>query len=58
MPQFEVFITETLSRKVTVEAKDEEEAFWKVRKGWHNEIYVLDSQDFIGVEFEVNLGLK
>ena len=54
MQKFEVFITETLSRAVVVEAENEDKALYKVRCDWKNEIHVLDAEDFSDVEFEIN----
>ncbi|MBR1438293.1 MAG: DpnD/PcfM family protein [Synergistaceae bacterium] len=54
MPKFEVFITETLTKAVTVEAENEEEALQEVRYGWKNEFYVLDAENFVDVEFKIN----
>ncbi len=53
MPKFEVEITETLQDVVVVEAKDEQEALLKVRRGWDNGTYILYAENFMGVEFYV-----
>lgn len=47
-----VEITETLQRTVSVEAASQEEAEKIVTKAWNNEDYVLDSADFVGVDFK------
>lgn len=52
MPKFEVLITETLAKSVIIEAKNEADAFYKVRNGWRNEEYILYPEDFFDVEFE------
>lgn len=48
---YEVLITETLERKVKVEASSLQEAEEKVREAYYNEEHVLDWSDFTGVEF-------
>ena len=52
MKKFDVEITETLQRMVSVEAASQEEAEKIVTKAWNNEDYVLDSADFVGVDFK------
>ena len=52
MKMFDVEITETLQRTVSVEAASQEEAEKIVTKAWNNEDYVLDSADFVGVDFK------
>lgn len=52
MKKFDVEITETLQRTVSVEAASQEEAEEIVTKAWNNEDYVLDSADFVGVDFK------
>ena len=52
MKKFDVEITETLQRTVSVEAASQEEAEKIVTKAWNNEDYVLDSADFVGVDFK------
>ena len=51
-------ITETLQRTIEVEAENEEEALRKVKEMYKNEEIVLDSSDFVGVEFENKIVLK
>lgn len=53
MKVFNVEITETLRRSVTVEAYDEREAYNKVRQAWIRSEYVLDADDFLEAGFEV-----
>ena len=48
---FEVTITETLKQTVEVEAKDQQEAEQIVSDSWHDGKYVLDSDNFVEVEF-------
>ena len=56
LKEFEVEITETLRRTVTVEAADRDEAEQIVSDNWRNSEYVLDADNFIGVEFEASKG--
>mgnify|MGYP002622317265 CR=1 FL=1 len=53
MKSFNVEITETLRRTVTVEAHDEIEAYNLVREAWIRSEYVLDADDFLEAGFEV-----
>ena len=46
MKKFDVEITETLQRKVSVEAASQEDAERMVTQAWNNQDYVLDSGDF------------
>lgn len=52
MKKFDVEITETLQRTVSVEADSRAEAERLVTEAWNNEDYVLDSPDFVGVDFK------
>jgi len=52
MREYDVTITETLRKTVTVEAESMAEAEQKVNDAWHNSEYILDAEDFVGVEFE------
>ena len=52
MKKFDVEITETLQRTVSVEAASQEEAERMVTEAWNNDDYVLDSKDFIDVDFK------
>lgn len=52
MKKFDVEITETLQRTVSVEAVSQEEAEKIVTEAWNNKDYVLDSTDFVGVDFK------
>ena len=52
MKKFDVEITETLQRTVSVEADSRTEAERLVTEAWNNEDYVLDSTDFVGVDFK------
>ena len=52
MKRFDVEITETLQRTVSVEAASQEEAERMVTEAWNNDDYGLDSKDFIDVDFK------
>ena len=52
MKNFDIEITETLQRTVSVAADSREEAEQMVDDGWHNGDYVLDSEDFIDIDFK------
>ena len=51
MPEFQIEVTETLSRIVSVKANDINEAIQKVREQYRQSEIVLDSEDFITVDF-------
>ena len=57
MKSYEVEITETLRRTVTVEARDYDDAISKVREAWRQSEYVLDADDFLEAGFEI-IGVK
>lgn len=50
--KFKVTITETLKLTVEVEANNLYEAEQIVSDNWRNSEYVLDANNFMGVEFE------
>lgn len=50
--KFEVTITETLKKTVTIEADSLEEAEQLVTDNWYKGDYILDADSFVGVEFE------
>ena len=52
MKKFEVTITETLKKKVEVEAKTQEEAEQIVNDEWYKGDHILDADCFAGVVFE------
>lgn len=56
MKEFDVTITETLQRTVTVRADDRAEAEEMVQESWNSEEYVLDSGDFVEADFKANEG--
>lgn len=51
MKEYDIKITETLERTVTVQAESREEAETMVEAAWNKEEYVLGSEDFVGAEF-------
>ena len=51
--EFRVLITETIQKTVIVEAGSEEEAHQRVSDAWKNAEYLLDAENFQGVEFHV-----
>jgi len=51
MKTFYISVTETLKRTVEVHATDVCDAIQKVSDAYHDEQIVLDSSDFVGVEF-------
>ena len=53
--KYQVEITETLQKIVTVDAEDELSAVITVKQLYRSEKIVLDSSDFIDTEFEVSL---
>ncbi len=53
MKEFDISIKETLEMTVTVEAESREEAEEKVQQAYNNSEYILDSENFTGVDFSV-----
>lgn len=49
--KFNVTITETLKMTVEVEAKNQQQAEQIVSDKWKNSEYILDADNFCGVEF-------
>lgn len=52
MKEYDVTITETLQKTVTVEAPNKSEAEGKVTDAWNREDYVLGAEDFVGVDIK------
>lgn len=50
---FHIEITETLSRIIQVNAKDEQTALLNVQERYKNEDIILGSEDYRNTEFEV-----
>jgi hypothetical protein len=53
MATFKIEVTETLTRTISVETETEEAALEQMRALYAREEIVLDSSDYMGVEFEV-----
>lgn len=53
MSEYRIRITKTLSRLVTVNTENEDNAIDMVRQQYTDEEIVLDETDYDGVEFEV-----
>ncbi len=53
MKEYDVTITETLEKTVTVEAGSKAEAEEMVRQQYYNSEYILDSENFTGVDFKL-----
>lgn len=53
MKEYQVVVTETLERTITVEARNAAEAKEIVEQQWRNSDHVLDSDDYAGVKFTV-----
>ena len=49
---YDVTVTETLEQVVRIEAHSPEEAEQLVAKDWVKKEFVLDAENFIGVEFQ------
>lgn len=54
MKPFKVEVIETLLKVVEVQALDEYDALRKVEDNYNNENIVLDSNDFVRVQFEIS----
>lgn len=52
MKEYDVMITETLQRKITVEAGSRSEAEQLVTDAWNHQDYVLGAEDFTEVSFD------
>lgn len=53
MKQYDVTITETLQRTVSVEAGSQLEAEQAVEDAWNHQDYVLGAEDFVGADFKM-----
>lgn len=51
--KYKIEVLETIARVVEVEAKDGDEAFDKVRDMYNKSEIILDSSDFVDVQFSV-----
>lgn len=52
MKEYDVTITEMLKTTVTVEAESQLEAEQMVSDNWRNQEYILDADNFTGVDFK------
>jgi len=50
--EFEVTITETLEKVVTVMARNQCEAEEMVQDEWDSQVHILDAEHFTGVKFD------
>lgn len=53
MKEFKVRITETLQADVYVEAEDAQSAVEQAQANWKKQEYILDAENFKGVEFDI-----
>lgn len=53
MRRFTCTVTETLCRKIIVEAENREDAEGTIRDAYQKEEIILDASDHVGTEFEV-----
>ena len=51
MKEYCINITETLERQVCITAPTVYDALAIAKRGWVNGLHILDSDDFIGVDF-------
>ena len=54
LKEFEVTITETLQKKITVTARDRHEAEELAQHAWDDAEHILDAGHFTGVSFEAS----
>lgn len=52
MKDYDVVITETLKKTVTVQAENPDEALQRASDAWHRGEYILDADAFQGVDFQ------
>ena len=52
MKDYNIEVTEVLSRVVSINAENEDEAYFKVKKMYQQEKIVLDDSDYIDTEFK------
>ena len=53
MKEFDIRIREVSVKLVCIEAETEEEAIAEAERRWYDGEYIVDSEDFSGVEFNV-----
>ena len=56
MKEFNVTITETLQKSITVEATSKDEALQMVEDMWHDGDIILDPDDFLDVNYSADEG--
>lgn len=52
--KFNILISETLQRRVSIDAQSEDEAIMEVKNAYRKEKIVLDYADFIGVNISLD----
>ncbi|MCF6287960.1 MAG: protein dpnD [Proteobacteria bacterium] len=52
MRSYSIEVIEVLSRVVNISAKDEDDAYFKVKKMYQQEKIVLDDSDYVDTEFK------
>ena len=55
MKEYDVKITETLEKTVTVQAESRDAAEEQVKNAYYNSEYILDAENFTGVEFGIQI---
>ena len=55
MKEYDVKITETLEKTVTVQAESRDAAEEQVKNAYYNSEYILDADNFTGVEFGIQI---
>lgn len=53
MAEFDVEVKETLARIITVEADSKDKAIEQVKEMYYQEVFILDSSDYVNTEYEV-----
>ena len=53
MAEFDVEVKETLARTITVEADSKDKAIEQVKEMYYQEVFILDSSDYVNTEYEV-----
>ena len=51
MKEYDVKITETLEKTITVQAESRDAAEEQVKNAYYNSEYILDAENFTGVKF-------
>ena len=53
MAEFDVEVKEILARIITVEADSKDKAIEQVKEMYYQEVFTLDSADYVDTEYEV-----